>query len=83
MIKDGKGKVLFFDRRKGFGFVELDGGGNDVYFRETGLSGGMTHGEARNLTDRHEKGAEPRVMCNFDELPGGRRQAVDHGIRPA
>ena len=70
-----KGKVQFFDLRKGFGFLESEGKG--VYFNWSSFAGDVTKDEMIGLTDYHKRGEEPSVTFNLMDVPGNNPMAVD------
>src|SRR5690606_13551338 len=81
VVGTGTGKVKFFNTQKGFGFIQRDEGGEDVFVHisqveRAGLEG-LAEGQelAFNLVDRGGKGSWAALLVAGDGMPGQQRAA--------
>jgi CspA family cold shock protein len=82
VVGTGQGKVKFFNVQKGFGFIQQDGGGEDVFVHisqveRAGLEG-LAEGQelAFNLVDRGGKVSAADLQVVGDVIPVEKREAA-------
>ena len=78
------GTVKFFNTKKGFGFVEPDDGGNDLFFHATGIRGaemGKFHAVNDDTRVEFEIGDDSRGPRAIDvSLEGGDELSIADGF---
>ncbi|MEP7221341.1 MAG: cold-shock protein [Novosphingobium sp.] len=81
VVGQGKGTVKFFNTQKGFGFIQQDGGGEDVFVHisaveRAGLEG-LAEGQELEFTlvDRGGKVSASDLIVQGDVIPVAKREA--------